>query len=438
MIDRYSRPVMASVFTDQTRMDLWLAIEQAALAALVAEGIAPRAAYDELAAVDRVDVEAVRAREAEIHHDLAAFVDVVGAAAPGAASWLHWGLTSSDVVDTALSLQLVQAGGLIVEGVRGLQRAVAARAHEHRDTVMLGRTHGMPAETITFGSKLAGWWHGLRRDEERIQAALSGCAVGKLSGAVGLYTGVPQPVERRVLDALGLGRDPSATQVVQRDRHAAVVAALGICASTLDRIALEVRHLQRAEVGEASEPFGRGQKGSSAMPHKRNPITAERICGLARVVRANVGVAMDDVALWHERDISHSSAERVILPDSFLALDYMLDRATWMVDGMVVDAERMRANVDAQRGLVRSQAVLLALAAAGMARDEAYRIVQGAAARVHAGEADHLAAALEGEDRVVDAVGGVDQLAQLCDATQVPPGVAAAFEGVPAIAVAAG
>ena len=426
MIDRYSRPAMAALFTDEARMQNWLAVERAALDALVAEGIAPQAAAAALSEVTTVDVAAVQAREAEIHHDLAAFVDVVAAAAPGAGGWLHYGLTSSDVVDTALALQLRDAGRLVLDGVAALRSAVLRRAHEHRSDVMLGRTHGMPAETITFGAKLAGWWHQLGRDELRVRAALAEVAVGKLSGAVGMYSGVSPAVEARVLASLDLERDPSATQVVQRDRHAALICALAVLASTLDRIGVEVRHLQRADVAEAAEPFARAQKGSSAMPHKRNPIISERICGLARIIRAHADVALQNVALWHERDISHSSAERVTFPDVFLLADYLLDKATWLVGGLDVDAARMRANLAAQRGLVASQRVLLALVEAGMVRDAAYRAVQQASARVLADPATDLATELAADALVTGAI-DAGELVRLCDPAFVPPGVDAIF-----------
>ncbi len=436
MIARYSRPEMASVFTDQSRMNRWLEIERAVLAALVDEGTAPKEALDALASVHSVDVAAVAAREAEIHHDLAAFVDVVGAAAPGSAAWLHYGLTSSDVVDTALALQLVEAGSILLAGLEAASAAVLDQAHQHRTTVMLGRTHGMPAEVITLGSKLVGWWHTLLRDHARVTAALDDIAVGKLSGAVGLYTGISSDLETRVLTALQLRVDPSATQVVQRDRHAALLSALAVCASNLDRFALEIRHLQRADVGEAAEPFGRGQKGSSAMPHKRNPIVAERICGLARVVRAYASVGLEDVALWHERDISHSSAERVVLPDAFLALDYMMDRFTWLMRGLVVNEARMRANIDRERGVVCSQRVLLAMVASGMARDTAYRHVQHAASCVADGSQQSFAAAL-GADPAVTACLSDEQLDELCNAHAVPGGVDDIFARVPASASSA-
>ncbi|EFK97857.1 Adenylosuccinate lyase, partial [sediment metagenome] len=309
---------------------------------------------------------------------------MIASDAPGAGGWVHFGLTSSDVIDTALGWTLGEAGGMLLVELDALLVAVRRRALEHRDTVMLGRTHGMPAEVTTFGAKLAGWWHQLHRDRVRLAAAVDDIRVGKLSGAVGTYSGVGPEVETHVLTMLGLRRDPSATQVVQRDRHAALLGAIALLGASMERIALEVRHLQRAEVAEAAEPFGRAQKGSSAMPHKRNPIVAEQVCGLARLLRANAGASLENVALWHERDISHSSIERIILPDTCILADYLLAKVTWLVDGLDVDAERMRANVAGQRGLVSSQRVLLALVQAGMVRDDAYRIVQEATAEVRA------------------------------------------------------
>ena len=430
MIARYSRPRMQAIFTDQARMDRWLRVEQAALHALVNEGIAPTEAAQALDRVTRVDVAAVAEREAEIHHDLAAFVDVIGAAAPASAAWLHYGLTSSDVVDTALAMQLRDASDVILEMLDGATRAVLDQAHVHRETVMLGRTHGMPAEVITFGSKLAGWWHTLRRDHVRISTARDEVSVGKLSGAVGLYSGVPVSVETQVLHEVGLGCDVSATQVVQRDRHAALLSALAMCASNLDRFAVEIRHLQRADVGEVAEPFGSAQKGSSAMPHKRNPIVAERICGLARVVRSCAQVGLENMVLWHERDISHSSAERVVLPDAMLALDYMLDRFTWLVSGLTVHVDRMHANIERERGVVCSQRVLLELVASGMDRDTAYRHVQEAARRVYEGAASNLAASLVGDHTVVSIL-REDDVHSLCDAARVPDGVEEIFARIP-------
>jgi adenylosuccinate lyase len=433
MISRYSRPEMAALFSDQARMDGWLRVEQAALRAMAAEGIAPQSAADALDRLTTVDVDRVQAREAEIRHDVAAFVDTIAADAPEAAGWVHFGLTSSDVVDTALGWTLHRAGEMLVRDLRALCVVVQARAREHRATVMLGRTHGMPAEVTTFGAKLAGWSHQLGRDVARVDVAVDEIRVGKLSGAVGTYSGVGPQVERLVLGQLGLTRDPSATQVVQRDRHAALLSALAILAATLERIALEVRHLQRAEVAEASEPFATTQKGSSAMPHKRNPIVSEQICGLARLVRANAGAAMENIALWHERDISHSSIERVILPDTFQLVDYLLAKVTWLVDGMVVDSDRMLANVAAQQGTVASQRVLLELVAAGMVRDDAYRAVQSAAAEVRDGSRSDLAAALTDRPAVVDAIGS-ERVHELCDPSWVPDGITSIFDELDATA----
>jgi adenylosuccinate lyase len=427
MIDRYSRPEMAARFTDQARMDGWLRVEQAALRAMAGEGVAPEFAADALDALEQVDVDRVLERERETRHDVAAFVDVLAQDAPGAAGWVHFGLTSSDVVDTAQGATLAAAAAQVLGELGVLRGAVLRRAVEHRDTIMLGRTHGMPAEVTTFGAKLAGWWHQLGRDVARIHAAMVDIAVGKLSGAVGTYSGVGPAIERRVLDELGLRRDPSATQVVQRDRHAALLQALALLGASLERIALEVRHLQRPELGEASEPFAAAQKGSSAMPHKRNPIVSEQVCGLARLLRANADAAVENVALWHERDISHSSIERVILPDSLILADYLLAKVTWLVDGMVVDADRMLENVAAQRGTVASQRVLLELVAAGMVRDDAYRAVQSAAAEVRDGSRSTLAAALADRPAVVDAL-GLDRLRSITDPAWIPDGIAAIFD----------
>ena len=319
--------------------------------------------------------------ERETNHDVAAFVDAVAETLGEDGRWFHFGLTSSDVLDTALALTVQDAGRLVLEGLDRAFRAVVGRAEEHRETLCMGRTHGVYAEPTTFGLKLAGWAFGLDRDRIRIERSVAGLRVGKLSGAVGQYAAIDPEVERIACDRLGLDPAPSSTQILQRDRHAELLSSLALLASSLDRFATEIRHLARTEVREVEEPFARGQKGSSAMPHKRNPITAERICGLARVVRANASVGLENVALWHERDISHSSAERVVLPDSFLAIDYMLDRFAWLVEGLVVRPERMRANVDAGNGLFFSQRLLSALVESGMARDEAYRHVQRHAMR---------------------------------------------------------
>jgi len=378
---------MARIWSDEGRLAAWLDVELAATTAWAELGVVPAEAaraLEEHAAVPAP--ERVAELEATLHHDTAAFVDAVaeGLAAAGLAEegrWLHYGLTSSDVVDTALALQVREAGALILAGLDGALAAVAARAEEHRTTLQMGRTHGVHAEPTTFGLKLAGWAFELDRARRRVARALEEMRVGKLSGAVGTYAATDPELERIACERLGLEPAPTSTQILQRDRHAELLAALAVAASSLDTFALEVRHLARTEVAEVQEPFGRGQKGSSAMPHKRNPVVAERICGLARVVRANALVGLENVALWHERDISHSSAERVVLPDSFLALDYMLDRFTWLMEGLVVRAERMRGNLEASHYLFFSQRVLLALVEAGLPRDEAYRLVQRHALR---------------------------------------------------------
>ena len=368
---------MKLVWSEEGKLARWLEVELAALDAWAEIGAVPAEAAGE---VRERAVAPTPERVAEIEertqHDLAAFVDAVAEGLGDSGRWLHYGLTSSDVLDTATALQVREAGALVLDGVDRALEAVVGRAEEHRDTAMAGRTHGVHAEPITFGAKLAGWAFELERDRERLARALEGMRVGKLAGAVGTYGGGDPEVERLACERLGLVPEPAATQVVPRDRYAELLSALAVTAASLDRFATEIRHLARTEVREVQEPFRKGQKGSSAMPHKRNPVVAERISGLSRVVRAAAVVGFENVALWHERDISHSSAERVVLPDSFLALDYMLDRFAWLVDGLVVDAERMRRNLDASHGLVFSQRVLLALVAAGLTRDDAYRLVQ--------------------------------------------------------------
>jgi adenylosuccinate lyase len=374
---------MARVWSEERKLELWLEVELAALDA-----------WAELGAVPAEDAQRIRAeaapptpeRVAEIerltNHDLAAFVDAVAERLDEAGRrWLHYGLTSSDVIDTALSLQIREAGALLLAEVDRSLAAVAARAEEHRMTLTIGRTHGVHAEPTTFGLKLAGWAFELDRGRRRLSRALEEQRVGKLSGAVGTYAATDPELERIACERLGLEPAPVSTQILQRDRHAELLAALAVLACSLDKFALEIRHLARTEVREVEEPFSRGQKGSSAMPHKRNPVTAERICGLARVVRGAALVGFENVALWHERDISHSSAERVVLPDAFLALDYMLDRFAWLVEGLVVRPERMRQNLDASHGLFFSQRVLLALVESGLERDEAYVRVQQSAMR---------------------------------------------------------
>jgi len=373
---------MQRIWSDESRLARWLEVELAALDGWAEVGAVPREAAE---AIRQRAVPPSPERVAEIEevtqHDVAAFVDAVAGDLGADGRWLHYGLTSSDVLDTALALQVREAGQLILEGIERTLEAVARRAEEHRDTVTVGRTHGVHAEPITFGAKLAGWAFEVDRDRERVARALEGMRVGKLAGAVGTYAGGDPEVERIACERLGLVPESAATQVIPRDRHAELLSALALSASSLERFATEVRHLARTEVGEVQEPFGRGQKGSSAMPHKRNPVVAERICGLARIVRAAALVGFENVPLWHERDISHSSAERVVLPDAFLALDYMLDRFAWLVEGLVVDPERMRSNLEASHGLVFSQRVLTALVAGGLTRDDAYRLVQRHAMR---------------------------------------------------------
>ena len=380
---------MARVWSDESRLARWLEVELAALEAWAELGVVPRDDVAQIRASAKPPTpEHVAELEQETHHDLAAFVDAVAESLGPAGRWFHHGLTSSDVVDTALALQVREAGELVLEGLDRAVEAVIARARQHRDDICIGRTHGMHAEPTTFGLKLAVWAFELDRGRDRLRHALEGMRVGKLSGAVGTYAATGPELERLACERLGLEPAPASTQVLQRDRHADLLATLALLAASLEKFATEIRHLARTEIGEVAEPFGKRQKGSSAMPHKRNPVTAERICGLARVVRANALVGLENVALWHERDISHSSAERVVVPDSFLALDYLLDRFAWLMEGLVVRPERMRRNLDAGNGLFFSQRLLLALVESALARDDAYRLVQRHALRASEEEQD--------------------------------------------------
>jgi adenylosuccinate lyase len=380
---------MTRVWSDERRLERMLEVELAALDGWASLGVVPADAVARIRAKARAPgPEQIAVRERETAHDVAAFVDAVAETLGEDGRWLHYGLTSSDVLDTALSLAVQEAGALVLEGIERGFEVVAQRAEEHRETVCMGRTHGVHAEPTTFGLKLAGWAFALDRDRDRLARAVAGLRVGKLSGAVGQYAAVDPEVERIACERLGLEAAPSSTQILQRDRHAELLSALALLASSLERFATEIRHLARTEVREVEEPFAAGQKGSSAMPHKRNPIVAERICGLARVVRANAVVGLENVTLWHERDISHSAAERIVLPDSFLAVDYMLERFAWLVEGLVVRPERMRANVEASHGLYASQRLLLALVESGLARDDAYRRVQRHAMRAWDEELD--------------------------------------------------
>jgi adenylosuccinate lyase len=389
VIARYSRPAMAQIWSEQGKLASWLEVELAATAAWAELGVVPAEAARSLAQrAEAPSPERVAELEATLHHDTAAFVDAVSERLGPEGRWFHYGLTSSDVVDTALALQVRDAGRLILGGIDRSHAVVVARAEEHRHTIQMGRTHGVHAEPTTFGLKLLGWAFELDRGRARVARALEGMRVGKLSGAVGTYAATDPEVERIACERLGLEPAPTSTQIIQRDRHAELLCALAVVASSLDTFALEIRHLARTEVAEVQEPFGKGQKGSSAMPHKRNPVVAERICGLARVVRGASLVGLENVALWHERDISHSSAERVVIPDAFLALDYMLDRFAWLVEGLVVRVERMRRNLESSHYLFFSQRVLLALVESGLERDDAYRLVQRNAMRAWDEELD--------------------------------------------------
>ncbi len=386
MIPRYTRPEMGRIFSDQNRFEQWLQVELAASEALAETGEVPAEAAHALRAHAAFEVHRIDEIERETRHDVIAFTTAVaekmaGAGHADASRWLHYGLTSNDVVDTAQALVLKQASGLILEGARALGHSLERRAWEFKDAVQIGRTHGIHAEPIMFGLKLALWYDELRRNIARLEAAAEDLRVGKISGAVGTFGHISPEAEERICARLGLKPAPVASQVISRDRHAAWVAALALICATCEKIALEIRHLQRTEVREAEEPFGAGQKGSSAMPHKRNPVVSEQICGLARVVRANVQAAMENVALWHERDISHSSVERVILADSAILTDYLLAKTRWLVDGMRVHPERMLRNLESTKGLVFSGQLLLDLAAAGMLREDAYRVVQKQAMR---------------------------------------------------------
>ncbi|MGZ8563941.1 MAG: adenylosuccinate lyase, partial [Candidatus Limnocylindria bacterium] len=381
MIARYTREQIGAVWTQQRRMETWLAVELAATDAWAEEGVVPREAATACRSAASFTVEAVEEREKVTDHDVAAFVDVVAESIGPEGRWVHYGLTSSDVFDTALALQISEAGLILLHGATAYRDALVRRAFEHRDTLCVGRTHGVHAEPTTFGLRLAGFAFEADRNLKRLSSAIEGAAVGKLSGAVGSYASIPPSVEARVMEALGLRREDVSTQVVPRDRHAELLSAIALAGAGIERFATEVRNLQRTEVREVAEPFGAGQKGSSAMPHKRNPILSERICGLARVLRGYASTAVENVALWHERDISHSGAERMILPDATILLDYMQHLATRVVEGMTVHADRMLDNLGLTHGALHSQRVLTALVESGLSRDDAYRLVQQNAQR---------------------------------------------------------
>jgi adenylosuccinate lyase len=381
MIARYTHPDMGAIWSDQRRYETWLEVELAAADAMAEAGLIPADAAAELRAKAAFDPRRIEEIEAVTQHDVIAFTTAVAETVGPAARYLHFGLTSSDVIDTAQALQMREACALIVKDISLLMAAVRARAEEHRMTPMIGRTHGVHAEPMTFGLKLALWYAELQRDLDRVLRARDIVSVGMISGAVGTFAHLDPAIEARVCDRLGLEPALVSSQVIQRDRHAELMAALAITAASLEKFALEIRGLQKTEIGEVEEPFAKGQKGSSAMPHKRNPIGCEQIVGLARLLRGNAAAAFENIALWHERDISHSSVERVILPDSFIALDHMLRRFTRIVTGMVVYPDRMLENLGRSRGVVFSGTLLLELAKRGVSREQAYEWVQRNAMR---------------------------------------------------------
>jgi adenylosuccinate lyase len=404
MIARYTRPEMGAIWNDQNRFQQWLEVELAASEALAELGVVPADAARLLREHAGFEVARIHEIESTVKHDVIAFTTAVSEtmAARGhaeASRWLHYGLTSNDVVDTAQGLLLKQASAILLRGLGELRAVLKRRALEFQHTVQIGRSHGVHAEPITFGLKVAIWYEEAGRDLKRLEAAAEDVRVGKMSGAVGTFGHISPEAEERICARLGLTPAPVASQVVQRDRHSNFVAVLALVCALCEKIALELRHLQRTEVREAEEYFSEGQKGSSAMPHKRNPVTSEQICGLARVVRGNVQAAFEDIALWHERDISHSSVERVILPDSTILTDYLLEKTTKLVDQMLVYPQRMRRNLDLTKGLVFSGQLLLDLSAAGMLRERAYKVVQAHAMRAWEEEGD-FRAAIEGDPEI--------------------------------------
>ena len=398
MIPRYTPPEMGRIWTDQRRYETWLSVECAAADAMAQHGVIPDEAARDIRERGKVEAERVDEIERTTRHDIIAFTTAVAEHVGPSARWLHFGLTSSDVLDTAQALQLRESCGLLLADIDALSAAVRDRALEHRQTPMIGRTHGVHAEPMTFGLKLALWFDELRRDRARLERARHTISVGKISGAVGTYAHLDPAVEQSVCDQLELRPAPVASQVIQRDRHAELLSALAITAASLETFALEIRGLQKTEIGEVEEPFAKGQKGSSAMPHKRNPIGCEQITGLARLVRANALAALENVALWHERDISHSSVERVIFPDSFCALDHMVRRLTGIVRDLVVHPDRMLANLKRSRGVIFSGTLLLELARRGVSREEAYTWVQRNAMRSHDEQLEFKALLVEDAD----------------------------------------
>jgi adenylosuccinate lyase len=389
MIARYTHPEMGRIWSDQRRYETWLLVEIAAAEAMAAAGLVPADAARDIREHGAFDIARIEEIERTTQHDVIAFTTAVAEhLGPSARCWLHFGMTSSDVIDTAQALQMREACDLVLQNLDALADAIRTRAFEHRRTPMIGRTHGVHAEPMTLGLKLALWYSEVGRDIERVRRARASISVGKLSGAVGTFAHLPPSIEADVCRRLGLEPAAVASQIIQRDRHAELLSALAITAASLEKFALEIRGLQKTEIGELEEPFAKGQKGSSAMPHKRNPIGCEQVVGLARLIRANCQAAFENIALWHERDISHSSVERVILPDSFIALDHMLRRFTRIVRDLVVNADRMRENLERSRGVVFSGSVLLELARRGVSREQAYEWVQRNAMRSYAERRD--------------------------------------------------
>jgi adenylosuccinate lyase len=435
VIPRYDVPELSAVWSDRARMANWLEIELLAVEAWAELGQVP--IEDAKACRERAsfDVEAVLERERITRHDVAAFVDVVAGSVGSEGRWIHFGMTSSDVLDTGFAMQLRASVDVLLADLERLLAAVKGRALEHRDTVCIGRSHGVHAEPTSFGHKLAVFAFQLDRDRERLRRSREAVSVGAISGVVGSYASVDPRIEQRVCEGLGLRPAEASTQVIQRDRHAEYLSALAVCASTLDALATEIRHLARTEVREVQEPFAAGQKGSSAMPHKRNPVVCERVSGLARVIRGHAVTALENVALWHERDISHSSAERIVFPDATGLLAFMLRDMAWVVDGLVVFPHRMREQVESLGGIAFSQSVLLALVDAGLARDDAYRIVQRAAAQAW-DEGASFRAAIE-EDPEVTARLDADTLAALFDPSRFLRNLGPMFERLGSLPVEA-
>ncbi|HPC42757.1 MAG TPA: adenylosuccinate lyase [Spirochaetota bacterium] len=390
MIDRYSRKEISRIWDLENKFRIWLDIELAVCEVQAQDGIVPQADLNTIKEKASFNVDRILEIENQVHHDVIAFLTAVGENVGPSSRFIHYGLTSSDIVDTALSIQLRQSGEIIIAGLDRLIDILKVLALKYRDTPCMGRSHGVHAEPTTFGVKMALYYEEFRRNRDRILKAVDAVSYGKFSGAVGTFSNISPDIEKRVCDLLGLKPDPISTQVIQRDRHAEYMAALAICAGTLDKLATEIRHLQRTEVREVEEPFQKGQKGSSAMPHKRNPILCERVTGISRVIKANMNVALDDMTLWHERDISHSSAERIIFPDSTIALDYLVHRMIFVMENLHVYPENMLDNINRTGGLFYSQSLLLALVEKGLSREESYKIVQDMAMRVWAREGSLL------------------------------------------------